>query len=288
MLPKDIRVEAPRGIGRETEFFLQRSNPCTVACAAHIHNAIELLYINKGSYTVLLDNVRYEMYPGDLILFCSNAIHHVLSGEEADNSYYVIKIPPSFFIDLCKQENGVNYSMRFALHRKEYKCVWRSHELKGSAMQPLLDCLVKEYTEQQYATEIATKLKIMELLLAILRESIPSELPVSDTAAAQIYSVMRYVQEYYASDLDERELARAHGMSYSYFSRKFKCITGMTFRCYLNRTRISNAERLLFKGGSSVSEIACACGYNNTSYFISVYRALTGKTPYQAMKSVMA
>ena len=287
MLSSDVRVEKPKGLDRDTEFFLQECDPHTTACTAHIHNAIELLYINEGSYTVFLDNVRYEVERGDLILFCSNAIHHVLTGDAAQNSYYVIKIPPSAFIELCKQDVGVSYSMRFALHRKEYKHLWKRTELAANGMQEILDRLVREYTERRYATDVATKLGIIGLLLAILRESTPTQPTVNDMAATQIYGVMRYVQQHYAEDIDERQLSQQHGMSYSYFSRSFKRITGMTFKSYLNRTRVSKAEQLLFKGGSSVSEIASECGYNNTSYFISVYRSLTGKTPYQAKRGAM-
>ena len=199
----------------------------------------------------------------------------------------VIKIPPSALIELCRQGSGVNYSMRFALHRKECKHLWKRADLSQNGMQTILDRLIFEHTAQQYAGEIATKLKIIELLLCILREDAPQQLPANDSAAAQIYDVMRYVQQHYAEDIDERALAKAHGMSYSYFSRSFKRITTMTFKSYLNRTRVSKAEQMLFKGGGSVSEIACACGYNSTSYFISVYRALTGQTPYQATKSAM-
>ena len=59
----------------------------------------------------------------------------------------------------------------------------------------------------------------------------------------------------------------------------------MTFKAYLNRTRISKAEQLLLQHGGSVTEVATTCGYNSISYFISVYRSITGKTPYKAMKA---
>ena len=93
----DIRIEEPRAAGQEIEFFVQNNSKNTTACLAHIHKAVELLYVKEGSYTVYLDNMCYEINKGDLILFCSGAIHHVITGENTENSYYVIKIPHRFF-----------------------------------------------------------------------------------------------------------------------------------------------------------------------------------------------
>lgn len=286
MAKSNIRIEVPKGIGREIELFLQESPARYPACTAHIHNAVELLYIHEGSFAVTLDGVCYEVEAGDLILFRSNAIHHVTAGESAQNSYFVIKIPPFFFMGLAVREIAVRYSMCFALNRRDSKCLWKKAELERSEIAAILASLVDEYTHQRYAFEVATKLKIMELLLAVLRCDTQENAPVTDPAAEPIYTVISYVREHYAQDMDERDLSRQFGMSYSYFSRSFKRITGMTFKSYLNRTRISRAEQLLQERGASVSEVAAACGYNNVSYFISVYRSLTGKTPGKVMRSI--
>jgi len=283
----DIIIELPRQAGYETEFFLQNNPKNTCACNAHIHSAVELLYIKKGSYTVTLDDRRYEIGEGDLILFCSGAIHYVVTGECEQNGYYVIKIPPSFFIGFERRDTGAEYAMRFALNRKESKCVWSKEELEGSEIKCVLDSLINEYEQERYASEMAIKLKIMELLLAVLRDDAPHQLSANDQTTRVIYLVMSYVQERYAEDINEKELAKSYGMSYSYFSRSFKRVTGMTFKNYLNRTRISKAEQFLFRNGGSISEVATACGYNSISYFINVYRSVTGKTPYKALRTEM-
>ena len=285
MKRNDIKVEPPRQRGHELEFFLQHNSQNTVACTAHIHSAAELLYVKEGSYTVTLDDRCYEIGEGDLILFCSGSIHYVVAGENAHNSYYVIKIPPAFFIDFGQHDTGAEYAMRFALSRIENKCLWHKEELKDSEIKHVLDTLVNEFTKREYASEVAIKLKTMELLLCILRYDAPKESPANDQIARLIYSAMNYIQEKYAEDIDEKEVARSYGMSYSYFTRSFKRVTGMTFKNYLNRTRVSKAEQLLFLKGCSISEAASICGYNSVSYFIKVYRSVTGKTPYKALKS---
>lgn len=284
MIKKDVRLELPRQAGGQIEFMLQIHEKNKCACNAHIHNAAELLYVVNGSYDLTLDNIPYKISEGDLILFCSGAIHYIVAGENEINSYYVIKIPPSFLIGFASNDTGAEYAMRFALNRKENKCVWRKEELLESEIKHVLDALINEHTQKKHAFEITLKLKIMELLVAILRTDAPNRHSANDQTTRLIYSAMCHIQEKYSEEIDEKELAKSYGMSYSYFSRSFKRVTGITFKEYLNRTRISNAERFLFQNGGLVSDAATACGYNSISYFISVYRAITGTTPYKALK----
>ncbi len=281
----NIYVELPKIVGDGTEFFLQATPPTSVACAAHVHKAVELLYVKKGSYTVLLDGVEYELEEGDLVLFCSNAIHHVFTKNLPENEYYVIKISPTFFLQFSTQEEGTEYVMRFAINRKENKNIWKREELEGTPLLSALQSLILEHEGQKYASQVAIKLKIMELLVEILRSDSPTgeKIPHNPTATL-MYNTMVYVRNHYSEDMDERELAHRLGMSYSYFSRSFKRVTGMTFKQYLNRIRINQAEKLLCREGASVSEVATKCGYNSISYFINVYKNITGKTPYQSLR----
>ena len=284
----DFHVELPQIVGDGTEFFLQATPPENIACAAHVHKAVELLYVKSGSYSLLLDGVEYEIGEGDLVLFCSNAIHHVFTKNLPRNEYYVIKISPAFFLQFSTQEEGAEYVMRFAINRKGSKCIWTREELAGTPLLSALQSLIAEHEEKKYASGVATKLKIMELLVEILRSDSPAnEKTPHNQTAALIYNTMVFVRNHYAEDMDERELARSLGMSYSYFSRSFKRVTGMTFKQYLNRTRVNQAEKMLCRGGASVSEVATRCGYNSISYFISVYKSITGKTPYQSLQQTV-
>lgn len=280
-MEKSIRVENPK-TGKETEFFLQENMRGTAACTAHIHSAVELLYIRSGQYTVTLDGVRYEVAAGDLMLFCSGAVHSVLTGAE-NGAYYVIKTPPTVLLDPADPA-GAAYCLRFALNRGGSRVLWRRTEVEASPLHTILLALMDEYHAGRYAAEIAIRARITELLVAILREDQMGQAPLPDAAGALVYRVMRYVQAHYAEDLDEKALSADFGISYSYLSRSFRRVTGMTFKSYLNRTRIARAEQLLLTTDATVSEIAGACGYNSVSYFISLFRAATGRTPRAARR----
>ena len=278
-----IRIEHIDGTN-EIQFFLQEVEPRTISCTKHIHSTIELLYVKEGNYHVSLDDEKFDIFEGDLALFTSNAIHHVTSGDEPRNAYYVMKIPQSLLFSLAPREAAYEYVMRFAMRRSGERYLWRRGELLGSRIKSALDSLVSEFEERRYASELSLTVRMAALLVEILREAPPSSDTASHRSVADIYRVMEHIRKHYAEDIDERELAAGIGMSYSYFSRSWKRVTGISLREYLNRTRVAHAEQLLFKGDLSVSEVAALCGYNSVSYFISVYRRIAGVTPKHALK----
>lgn len=286
MYTQHIRVEAPRQIGEDTEFFLQTTPSGGTACTAHIHSAVELLYINEGGFSVVLEDQTYDVEAGDLILFCSNSIHHVFAKNLPKCSYYVIKIPPSALPEISGAASSAEYVLRFALHHSESKFIWKEQELKQSNMWFLLQSLVQEYKLPSYASDFAIKLKIMELMLAILREDRTTYSHGQRGMTEAIYQSVLYIRQYFAEDINEKKLACKVCMSYSYFSRSFKKVTGLTFRQYLNKIRVHRAEQLLLTTNLSVSEVATRCGFNNISYFISVYRSIKGETPLKTHQAL--
>ena len=278
---KESVREAPRAKGRETEFFLQNAVAQSVSCKAHIHRAVELLYIKNGNYNVILDGAEYFISEGDLILFCSDCMHHVTAGECEKNDYYVIKIPPSFFLEASGEDEGSRYVMQFMVSHRDAKFLWRKSELESSPILEILNSLIYEYETKGYAYKFAIRLKIMELLLAVMRERNVDPDLLQSGASHMIYDAITYVRSNFAQDINEKELAEEMGLSYSYFSRSFKRVMGMSFKKYLNMIRVNRAEQMLITGDHSVSEVAIECGYNSISYFISVYRSLKGTTPFK-------
>lgn len=282
MKRSEIRIEPPRSLGDEIEFFIQSALPGRVSCSLHIHSAIELLYVKEGSYKVYLNDETLIIEQGDLVLFCSNTMHHVVAGDSPKNSYYVVKIAPSFFINFSK--NGMDYMMRFAIDKKGKKNLWKSEELAESYIKQILEQLIEEYEVEKYASDVILKLKVTELMVALLRNDPFPRTAEGHGSPGIIYNITNYVQSNYAEEIDEKKLAADYGMSYSYFSRTFKAVTGMTFKSYLNRVRTNKAEQLLLLENRTISEVASACGYNSISYFIKVYRSIKGVSPYKHIK----
>ncbi|MBO5196889.1 MAG: helix-turn-helix transcriptional regulator [Clostridia bacterium] len=266
--------------------FKQSSMPDTnVMALAHIHNAIELLYVNEGSFTTILGETEYYIEKGDLLLIRTGVIHRIFSGSEEKNSYYVIKIAPSLIFDFAVDSNASKYILNLKLGEGK-KCKWTKAELEGTQLKAITESIINEHSKDDYCSDIAIKSGCAQILMHILREtegdgSSQAVSEATDEVIRLIYKAIEHIYNNFQRKVTALECSKAVGMSYSYFSRTFKSVTGKTFSEFLEDIRLDNAKKLLLTTDKAVAEIAFESGYNDTCYFIAEFRKKSGLTPKQ-------
>jgi AraC-like DNA-binding protein len=75
-----------------------------------------------------------------------------------------------------------------------------------------------------------------------------------------------------------RQLAGSVGMSTFHFARVFSELVGTAPHQYLLRTRLQSAAQML-QQGASVTETCFACGFQNLSHFVRLFRRRFGMSP---------
>lgn len=80
-------------------------------------------------------------------------------------------------------------------------------------------------------------------------------------------------------------LADKFAYEYSYLSRLFSAVEGITIEKYLTRQKIEKVKELLFYDELSLSEIAFELNYSSVAYLSSQFKKETGMTPSQFKKS---
>lgn len=282
----DYESLADSGMG----FFIQKIKPCSIAASGHIHEAIEFIYTVSGEFDFFVNDTHYDVKAGEMLLFRSNAIHRIYTKTSENNSYYVLKIKPSLIYELAEKDNAASYILRLSLEGG--KVFWSSSELEGSEIKNAFERLISEHEEGGACRDIGVKLSAFSVVLETLRDIMKSETGsvssgmLHGSASPQIYKAIRYISRRYGEDIDAEQCAKYVNMSYSYFSRSFKRVTGRSFKDYLNSVRLSQAERLLASSDKSVMEIALECGYNNVSYFIMIFKKQKGVTPLEYRKNI--
>ncbi|MCX6984952.1 MAG: helix-turn-helix transcriptional regulator, partial [Lentisphaerae bacterium] len=83
-----------------------------------------------------------------------------------------------------------------------------------------------------------------------------------------------------------RNLLRALGMSYEHLCRIFTREYGISPLSYLNALKIGRARLLLKNSSISISETAYRVGFEKTSYFIHLFKKMTGLTPSEFRRRV--
>lgn len=282
----DYESLADSGMG----FFVQIINPQSIAASGHIHEAIEFIYTLNGEFDFYVNDTHFDVGGGEMLLFRSNAIHRIYSKSSEHNEYYVLKIKPSLIYELAEKDTAAGYILRLSLDGG--KIFWSKSELVGSPIKAAFERLIAEHNGSESCKDIGVKLSAFSVVHETLRDLMKNETVGLNSAvlhgsvSPQIYKAIRYISKRYGEEIDAEQCAKYVNMSYSYFSRSFKKVTGRSFKDYLNSVRLSQAERLLASSEKSVMDIALECGYNNVSYFIMLFKRHKGVTPLEYRKNI--
>ncbi len=96
----------------------------------------------------------------------------------------------------------------------------------------------------------------------------------------------RFIREHYAENIGRVEIAEHVLLAPNYLSVLFHKETGMTIREFINSCRVSEAKRLINTSAASVTDIALQTGFDNVSYFSTVFKKYTGMSPNEYKKDI--
>lgn len=100
-----------------------------------------------------------------------------------------------------------------------------------------------------------------------------------------IQNAVSYITQHFGEkELNVAQIAEQLHFSPAYLNVLFKQEMKMTIKQYLGNYRLERAKLMLERDFYKVSEIAEKCGYANASYFIKVFREMTGMTPAEYKK----
>lgn len=95
----------------------------------------------------------------------------------------------------------------------------------------------------------------------------------------RILAVKHYVDTHFSEAIRSDMIAEQACMSYSYFGRCFRDITGVSFNSYCTSVRLEKAKEYLLTSTMNMQEIALAVGYSDEKYFSRIFRKNTGYSP---------
>lgn len=99
-----------------------------------------------------------------------------------------------------------------------------------------------------------------------------------------IDKINQYIHEHYKENIGRNEIAEQLFLSPEYVSKLYKKETGISLKEYIGEYRIEQAKRLLANDAMRISEVAEETGFENFTYFSTMFKKYTGMTPNQFRK----
>ena len=238
----------------------------------HAHDFHEFYFLISGQRRYFIGHNIYDVSPGNLVIIPHTELHRTTSTGTSGYARYVLFVYEKKlqgFIDLLGREHfdRLMHGSCLQLSQKAMRKIQKDMELLEQECN----------TESPYGYAYANHL-VQDILLYALRYGKEKSTSAGESMD-KIQDVARYISENYDTELSLKDAAKMVYMEQTYFSKRFKQLTGFGFREYLTQTRIRAAELLLQNTDLSIGEIAERCGFSNSNYFGDAFRHWKGVAP---------
>lgn len=248
----------------------------------HWHQCCEMLLVQEGRGSVIVNQQTYEMKPGRLFFFQPFQLHKVFASVSEDAPYVrtIVFFNPHVFEPHLRA---------FPTLHTRFEQLWRGGQqeavidLQGELRY--LEHIIQRYNNRPYSGKAMNEEEDMTLLLLHYLQAIAIQDRDAEDADFRPFTyaeqAMQWIEEHYAEDIRLEHIADTLHLSKFYLSRLFRRETGGSLSDYLIARRIKQACRLLYTTAHSVERISADVGYPNVSYFIRSFKQVMGTTPLQ-------
>lgn len=234
------------------------------------HPEIEFLYCLSGNYSILVDEKRYDLTEGDLLIIGSMNLHESIP-VEGENSTISLRAGPFFLAEYFDPIEQIAYS----------NPILKLSPTSNSSLYRLLEELIRLKTEKGPVSELSVKGLFYQFCGELILQLQPNFQPAKKRDVSNIQPALRMIYYQYKEPLTLETAAEQCGYSISSFCRTFRQVTGETFQQLLSRHRIEVACALLKKTDLSIEEITTQVGFAETKTFCRVFKTVTGITASQ-------
>ena len=235
------------------------------AYSMHSHNMYELLYFVGGDATHVIEDRKYKLKRGDLVLIRPSKYHFIQIDSECDYERYDILFSGKtknleglkMLDDVPEIINLVDYSMATDIIRKT-------------------DFYFKNFSGEDFEKILTSLLCELFYLLSVTPATEKTDAP--KVTSSTISKALSYINDNLTTLTDIDEVAKSCFVSESYLFRLFKKELKQTPAKYISTKRLLLAERLISEG-QKPTEVYEKCGFGDYTTFYRNYRSFFGRAP---------
>ena len=246
---------------------IRNKNFCSMD-TPHFHPHHELYYIVSGKAKYFIGSDLFILTQGDLIFIPQNEYHKTEYISNTETERLLL-----FFDDDLVGADFLKY----------LESLMKTKHLRISsenihAVRSILRKIEEESRSRLCGYEEMQKMYLRQLLILLERHGKEANQQMNATYT-MIQDAVKYISSNYEKDLNLKNVSRMYSLSPVHFGAQFRKVTGVGFKNYITITRICAAKAMFDAGEKSVSTVAYACGFNDSNYFIKVFKEVVGITP---------
>lgn len=248
----------------------------------HWHEYMELIYVVKESILVSINGEKYTLQEGDIAFLGGHTVHSTDKKEDLDSVAFVLYFDSSLISMANANVLETKYIKSFlGTFGSKYNYKIIRNEKKKVDLSSVLAGMYHEYMAGKSAYDLFIKGYIYQMIALLIREKCVAVMPENykQEHVRQVEKSLKYIEENYSRDITLQRLAEECNVSYHYFSKIFKQVTGKNYKEYIDYVRVTEAEKLMLTNRYSVSEVSYKVGISDQSCFYRLYKRVRGCSP---------
>ena len=225
----------------------------------HLHQCFEIIIILSGQMKITVDNKIFILNKNEALLIFPNQIHEL---ESTDSKHVLCIFSPRLVqAYITKLTGKIPKSNKFCPDKYLIDVLEKlSTTASSTDKKGVLYSLCGQFDKQvQYTTKKTDHDKLL-------------------------YKIFAFVEENFCSECSLLSLSKKLGYDYSYLSRHFKKIVGISFNSYVTHYRLSHACYLMENTEQSILQCAYNSGFSSLRNFNRCFKECLGITPTQYLK----
>lgn len=274
-IPKNIHNNTRTFIGKNVAIFIPDK---FVDGKAMILEDYHFVIFHSKPPSANIDDSEFQFKKGNLICMSpgTKITPNSLNTSSLIN-YIAINVNKDFFQKISLEITGKE-TVKFSKMDNFY-----SHQLLN---------FIEKFIEEiiNYGDNCFLMLETLEIQIAIqlLRDSCQDIIKhkknyISDND--YIDQAIKYMEDYYSSNISINEMCKAIYISPSYFQKIFKKRIGQTPYLFLMTIRLSKSREMLKNSTVPIEEIARLCGFVSAGHFSTVFKRVEGVSPSKYRKT---
>lgn len=245
-------------------YFVKNSNP---AGRAHWHDCYEIEFIISGSADDIINDCVYKAQKGDLFFLTPNDFHELDNFK--DFTCYGVMFPEELISDsLLERLEGRSLSTNIYARLSE-------NDIKN--VEVLFRIIEQEMQNKREGYGETVKNALNIIIGFIIRDGF------KETNTRSKYTSVRKAVNYIKNNFDKsitlNDVAAEVNLDPKYFSVLFKRSIKISFKSFLNETRLNCAMKHLKNRDIPITEICYLCGFGSISNFNRLFKREIGISP---------
>ncbi|MEI7946822.1 MAG: AraC family transcriptional regulator [bacterium] len=241
----------------------------------HLHqDAFEVCLLQRGTQAYVIDNSRFHLAAGDMIITRPGEIHGTDKEPESRGCLYWIQF-------LCPARN------RSFLGLTPHSARLLIEPFKNLSHHQFHNCDLLVGTFERLLTPPAphtskelAKASIQNLLLRLLLDILSlTRHDMQQACSVGVKLALHHLTKHTEENMTLAQLATAAGTSESYLKAHFKREVGMSPMEYLMWLRIEKAKRALMESEAPITDLAFQLGFKTSQHFATAFKRFTATTP---------